>query len=212
MVLAHAEASVNSFFVAYETVRADRGAAARPTTAEQDLIRAAVVFAGAGLDSAIKHLIRETLPKLATFDTNVRSRLETFVTKRIRKDMDSGEDKKTSLLASALVAPDASVVLIESYVLELTGSSLQSVEELLKTADALDVDNSQLVENKAALRETFKIRNKIIHELDVEFGGGRGARKRVERRRDDIQVRATLLIDTGKTFVRAVEAKLKSRF
>ena len=56
-VLKHTKASVDSFFSAYSTVRQERGAGQRaPTNTEQDLTRAALVFAAAGLDSAIRNL------------------------------------------------------------------------------------------------------------------------------------------------------------
>lgn len=208
-VIKHARTSANSFFGSYTTVRRDRSAGKRaPTNTEQDLIRAGLVFAAAGLDSAIKELIRGSVPALAMTDDGVRTGLESFVRSRLRKDQDAGGEARNKLLARLLLDSEPTNLLLDEYILSLTGSSLQSPEQLARTAVALDIDVPILIDEKAELKDTFAIRNKIIHELDVKFGAGQGQRKRNPRRKDDLESKSHLLLDVGDSFIEAVELKL----
>lgn len=65
--LASAYGSVEAVLQTLKTVRELRRAQTgdirgRLTSAEEDLLRAAIVFTGAGLDATLKQLIRDTLP------------------------------------------------------------------------------------------------------------------------------------------------------
>ena len=53
-VLSQARDSAEGFLKAFDKVREVRGAAGSTTDQEQDLLRATLVFAAAGLDSALK--------------------------------------------------------------------------------------------------------------------------------------------------------------
>ena len=85
---------------------------------------------------------------------------------------------------------------------------MQSPEELARAAVALDIEVPMLNDERAELKNTFAIRNKIIHELDVKFGAGQGQRKRNSRRKDDLESKSHLLLDVGDSFIEAVEKKL----
>src|SRR5438093_6910832 len=77
------------------------------TDAEQDLLRAMLVFAAAGLDSLVKQLIRDALRPLAGKDSAVRAELETFVTRQMRADLSADESDAASgrkFLARVMVA------------------------------------------------------------------------------------------------------------
>src|SRR5262245_15398576 len=69
--------------------RRERGGGAL-TDAEQDLLRAMLVFAAAGLDSLLKRLIRDALGSLAERDADVQRELEAFVSRRIRGERAPG--------------------------------------------------------------------------------------------------------------------------
>src|SRR6266540_4227381 len=45
---------------------------------EEDLLRAAIVFTGAGMDASLKRLIRDTLPKLLEVSTQAHDKFEAF--------------------------------------------------------------------------------------------------------------------------------------
>lgn len=64
---------------------------------------------------------------------------------------------------------------------DLTGSSLQSAEEVDKTAAALGVDDGQLRKRIGDLRMLFSARNQISHELDLQQPGRPGDRTRRTR-------------------------------
>lgn len=49
------------------------------TSNEEDLLRAAIVFTGAGLDAALKRLIRDTLPPLLQVNTQANEKFEVFL-------------------------------------------------------------------------------------------------------------------------------------
>lgn len=150
----------------------------RLTGNEEDLLRAAVLFTGAGLDATLKQLIRDTLPSLLERNEQAHEKFEKFVRDRIG----TGEIADTKMLARYLSAPRPREQLIEDYVYDLTGSSLQSAAEMQKTASALGIDDRQLHKKIQGLRTLFVARNEIAHELDLQQPEGRGDRKRRSRR------------------------------
>ena len=61
--------------------------------------------------------------------------------------------------------------MIEDYIYELTGSSLQTAEEVDKVAGALGIDDAALRKRIVGLKTLFVARNEISHELDLCFAG-----------------------------------------
>jgi len=157
--LQSAYTSVESMLTFLKAARRARGAKQGTNSdSEVDLLRAAIVFAGAGLDSALKQLIRDALPTLVQVSPDARSGLERFA-ERV------ATDPKRS--AQALLAPSSRSFVLNAYVFELTGSSLQSVEQVKAVASALGVNDRPLVRQIDNLRELFTARNEISHELDL---------------------------------------------
>jgi RiboL-PSP-HEPN len=202
-VVAHAKNSVNGFLDAFTTVRKNRSAKGAPTDEDQDLARAALVFAAAGLDSCIKHLIKESIHSLSLFDQKVHEQLDKFVKKVIMAD-------SPDRLASALLADSPRQDLVDSYIYELTGSSLQSFEELAKAAGALGITINTLNQNKKGIIEIFSTRNKIIHELDVKFEAQQGQRDRNSRTKTKLENDAKLLLTIADEFITAVDNKIEN--
>lgn len=210
-VLRHAKASIKHFGEAFDTVRKNRKASGPPTAGEQDLIRASLVFSAAGLDSVAKELIRGSIKTLADNELAVQAGLEEFARRQLREDSDGlSQNEGAKFLAKILASTSPYNRLIESYIIYLTGNSLQSVDELFKTANALCIDNSFIGKKKDKLRESFEIRNKIIHELDVRFNVELGQKKRNSRQKADLEERAQLLLDTANQFITAVDKKIIS--
>lgn len=203
-VLAHAKDSVDAFLGAFTVTRRARNARGAPTDEDQDLARAALVFAAAGLDSSIKHLIKDSLQSLADFDDGVGQQFHKFVKKVVA-------DESPNRLALALLADSPRRHLLDSYIYELTGSSLQSFEELGKAAGALGIKITTLTQKKKDLEEVFRVRNKIIHELDVRFEAQQGQRDRNSRSKTDLERDAKLLLKIGNDFFKAVEKKLEAK-
>lgn len=63
----------------------------------------------------------------------------------------------------------------------LTGSSLQSAEEVDKVAAALGIDDGELRRRITGLRPLFVARNEISHELDLQRPERQGDRARRTR-------------------------------
>ena len=207
LILEHAESSLKAFRNAFDTLKRQRGAKRGMTTdEEQDVLRAAVVFAAAGLDAVAKQLIRDALPGLLEKDPKVQAGLETFVARRIRGDDDGEGYVGAKFLARLLTAQSQRGQVIEEYIRELTGSSLQSPDELLRTAAALGVDPAAAGIERKALKPIFDVRNKIIHELDIDLAGAR--RKRNIRGQDVMLGHAGTLLVVARQLVASVETRL----
>ncbi|MBN1506821.1 MAG: hypothetical protein JW955_08240 [Sedimentisphaerales bacterium] len=209
-ILESAGDSAKSFLKAFDTVRKARGATTgKPKHEEQDLLRAGLVFAAAGLDSMLKQLIRETIKPLDAKDSNVHEELVTFVQRQIRGDSEDIEAiSGHKFLSRVLVAASPQDRIIEEYVRELTGSSLQSVDQLFKASKALGLDPSALALNRTELAQTFEVRNKIIHELDVNLNTSRGRSSRQSRTKSELEAHIDRLLRTGQNILEGVERRL----
>lgn len=178
--------SASSLLGAFDDAKAKRG---NPrgvlTDQEQDILRAALVMCCAGLDGALKQAIRDSLQHLLEKDEQVRQGFEKFIRKRI-----SGEDDAVELfggakfLAQVLADSEPRERLIEEYIRQLTGESLQSAEEVMRTLAALGIDYKSLKLDIARLKEIFQLRNTIIHDLDIDLDAPK--RKRRVRSQADL--------------------------
>jgi len=188
------------------TARRDAGQdlRGRLTHNEEDMLRSAIVFAGAGLDATLKQLVRDSLPALLSFDDQAHDKFEGFAARRIS----TFEGANPKALARYLVAEDARMLLIEDYIRELTGSSLQSVQEVDRTAGALGIDDTVVRKRAAQLREVFVARNQISHELDLKSPERPGDRGRRTRPMAKSTQQAHQLLETAQLVVNAVSTKL----
>jgi hypothetical protein len=182
--LASAYDSVDAVLETLETMRGVRRQQApggripgRLTSQEEDLLRAAIVFTGAGLDATMKQLIRDTLATLLEKSTQAHDKFETFTAQRLG----AAEMAESKTVARYLVAADPRGRLIEDYVYELTGSSLQSAEQVGNTAGALGIDDPELRRRVGELKELFTARNEVSHELDLQRPEQPGDRTRRTR-------------------------------
>lgn len=207
-VLERAKKTVNSLEAAFEAVRTARGVTSgAPKDEEQDLLRAALVFAAAGLDSALKHLIRSAVPPLLPKNADVRRQFEQFASKALRSSLSASESSDESLLLARLITGlDARDQLLQRYIEYLTGPSLQSAEELSRAAAALGLNPSQVGIDKKELKPIFDARNQIIHELDIDLT--RANRTRRSRQKKKVLDDARKLIAIGEGLVSSVEKKL----
>lgn len=184
--LASSYDAVNGLLASYDLVResrTDRGVEKRGrlTDQEGDLIRAAITFSCAGLDAALKRVIRDALPALLERSRPAHERFEKFVALHIGP----GEVAHTGRIAQYLVQESPRTALIESYIYDLTGSSLQSAEEVGRVAAALGLDDPILRKRIAGMGDLFKARNQISHELDLQKIQKQGDRSRRTRNLED---------------------------
>lgn len=199
--------SASSLVTAFDDAKAKRG---KPrgvlTDQEQDILRAALVMSCAGLDAVLKQTIRDCLEHLLENDPQVREGFEKFIRRRLSGEADQVEFVNgAKFLASVLAEREPRRRLIEEYVKELTGDSLQSAEEILRTAAALGLDPKKIGLNADRLKSIFTIRNKIIHELDIDLNAK--VRKRKVRSQADLLENSDHVLWTAKAIIEHVDKK-----
>jgi len=208
VILARTHESADALLKAFELAQDGRGTPrGMSTDEEQDLLRAMLVMAAAGLDSMLKQLIRDAMPTLVRANAVVREGLEKFATRSIRGDADSPEPLSgAKFLGRILAAESQQAQVIEEYIRDLTGASLQSAPELAKTAAALGLSKTKVVVER--FKEIFDIRNKIIHELDMNLASDR--RKRNLRGRESMMKHTNALLEIGESVLQEVGEQLAS--
>jgi hypothetical protein len=173
-------ATCKSFLNSFDQVRKDRNAKGAPTDLEQDLLRAMLVFACSGLDAIIKQLIKDALPIVIEKNEGAEAQFRSFIERRI------GQDQKLNyeLIALSLTSRTPRDQTLERFKTLLSQDSLQSKDQIFQIAAFFDIPSKDIATSADDLREVFRMRNKIIHELDIERGGSN--RSRVSRRRADM--------------------------
>lgn len=191
--------------------RARRATGGNTTTQEQDLLRAMVVFAGAGLDASVKRLIENSLPILARRRAGVRQALEAFAARRLRDEAASAGSSARgyTLLAAAISNPTPQAAVVTAYVEDLLGSSLQSVDRVFEALSALGIQK-EVSADREKLKNVFTIRNNIVHEMDMDLS--RTNRYRTTRRRDPMIEGVNTLLCLGWDVTTAVAKQLPKPF
>lgn len=178
------------------------------TDEEQDLLRAMLVYAAAGLDGMVKQLIRDALPAVLDRDERAQEALEKFIARQIRPesgDLDRGVGAK--FLARVLSRPSPQRSAIDEYIAHLTGGSLQSSASLYEVVGALGLWPDDVGVDRKLLDPIFEARNKIIHELDINLSSKR--RTRNVRSRDVIIGQTDQLLLVGEKILKGVDVKLQ---
>ena len=208
LIYEYAHASASSLVAAFDDAKTKRGnLRGILTDQEQDILRAALVMSCAGVDAALKQAIRDCFEHLLEKSKLVRDGFEKFIRKRISGEGDVLElAAGAKFLALVLAEKQPRTKLIEEYIRELTGDSLQSVDEILRTTAALGLDNKALGLNVARLRDIFVIRNKIIHELDLDLTAPK--RKRKVRSQADLLDNSDFMLSTIKALLEALDKTL----
>ena len=203
-IVEYAHESAESLHDAFVHLKGGRKGPA--TDEEQDVLRAMLVFAGAGLDSSIKELFKSCLRHLVLVEPKVKDEFQKFIQREISKGT-AQLPINTKLLAEAFVEPFPIIYLIERYVYDLTGSSLQSADQIFSASAALGIDPKKEAKlDKDKLDRIFKARNKIIHEFDIDFSGAR--RNRVLRPMTKMIERTNVLLEVSERFIKLVHSKL----
>lgn len=201
LVLVHTRSTANSFLDAFQTRVKRRGRGA-PTDQEYDLLRAMLVFACSGLDSTVKHAIREALPAVIDRVPRAEDNFRDFVQKQF-----SVEGRPTNrLLATVLTADSPRRALVDHLVRDLTASSLQSKDQILRAGSFFDIPSRELIDDMELFDSVFRARNQIAHEMDIDFSQPR--RNRAPRRRQDMVEYTTAVLDCAARFVGGVDLRL----
>ena len=202
IIISNANKASSAFLKQFEDIRKYRKAKGTATDAEQDLLRAMLTFACAGLDSMVKQLVRDALPSVVKKDQGAAA----MFVQRTKKTIYSDNVLNTDLLLQAILTESPKDVLIENLVFDLTSGSLQSVDELFRIASFFNIPSKDLIGNPQDLRKIFGIRNQISHEMDIDFS--QRNRNRRPRARDDMIQYTNTIFKVAKVFLEAVDKRL----
>lgn len=204
IILCNAHDTSGSFLDIFETTRKSRGARGAATDEEQDLLRAMLAFASAGLDSMVKQLIEDSLRAVIDQSRGAAESFKSFIEKRLYK----GEEIDHRLIAEVLCDAQPRDWLITVLVRDLTSGSLQSTEAVFRAGSFFDIPSKNLCRDAAALTRVFRARNEIVHEMDVDFG--QPNRNRRSRRKQAMIDHTELVFSIAKAFLSNVDDKLST--
>ncbi len=175
--------SVNNVLLTMELARAadrdlkQKEVRGRLSETHVDLLRAAIAFAGAGLDASLKELIRTTIREVWKHNELSRNKFREFVVSHLAP---AGGAVSALRLADVLTAGRGPHdELLDEYEKSLTGGSLQSAQQVGVVCGALGINQRNFRErlkDGGVLDQMFRARNEIIHELDL-IATGRRPRK-----------------------------------
>lgn len=196
--------SVQGLFDTLHAIRAAKeragGSLRRLSHSEVDLLRAALVFAGAGLDAVLKQLLRDALPSLLTSHPSTHGQLKRYGVRIV--------DDEPKRAKKVLTDRDPTRRLRSEYVDELTKGSLQGHAELMTVRDALGLPDSGHFDDArlGSFADFFTARNQVVHELDLEKPSGPGTFTRRYRSMEESRDRADAALILAAQFVSAVDA------
>ena len=198
-LLGNALDTSGSFLEVFNTTRKGRNAREAVTDKDQDLLRAMLTFACAGLDSLVKQLIKDALPDVINCNEAAEQTFRTDIERRIRR----GEEIDHRLLADVLTRQRPRDRLIEILVSDLTSQSLQSKDQLLRVGSFFDIQSNSITNDPNRLAGIFTARNQIVHEMDISTDGNRRSRTK-----QDMVAAANEIFRVSKVFLEEVDHKL----
>jgi hypothetical protein len=201
-ILRSAHDAASSFLDTFGRVRETRKAKGTPTDEEQDLLRAMLLFATAGLDSMVKQLITDALPRIIDKDAGATEMFKQYVERRLEKN----DRLDRRFLADIIADPSPRKRMLDRLVVDLTSKSLQSTEQLLKTAAFFNIPSDAVCDSPANLTDIFNARNQITHEMDVDFE--QSNRSRRPRARDTMTTFANEIFKIAGNFLAEVDRRL----
>ncbi|WP_205326634.1 hypothetical protein [Glycomyces sp. YM15] len=169
---------------------------------EVDLLRAAIVFAGAGLDAVLKQLISDTLLRLVGISKDARKLLGSYGSKLV--------DEEPGVAKRVLASSDRNTEIMHHYLENLTKGSLQSTSELKRVRDALGLSAVAHLSDQQldTFDDFFLARNQIVHELDLKKPSGPGDFTRRNRAMSTSRTQADEALQLALVFIQEVDALL----
>lgn len=194
--------AAEAFLTAFDSAQVARGGGA-PSNSEQDLLRAMLVFACAGLDSSLGHLVRDCASDMLTRSAKLRDEVDKFVQEQL--DLTSGGTQFFLDIVRA-ANPLVDERLVTDLMDRRTANSLQSHEAVLRISSYFEIGGGDFDRRVLELRPVFAARNVIIHEMDVNFE--QANRRRTSRTRATMVDYTELTLGVTADAIRAFQAKL----
>ncbi|MEO1008289.1 MAG: hypothetical protein AAFX79_06960 [Planctomycetota bacterium] len=199
--LQYSHESASSFLDIYFEATSARGPGA-PTHEDQDLLRAAIVFVGAGVDACLKQSIKDALEDAIAAFPEAQDGFCKFVERRLKGESQIAIARE---LSETLVSLRPREHLLKKYQRSLTGSSLQSLGEIQKIFEVFGC-NKLSKSHEAEIKKALEIRNKIIHELDMDFESPN--RNRTSRRWRDIILACEALQKVAIELIKSIDGRI----
>ena len=189
--------------------QAGGGARGRLKEGEVDLLRSAIVLAGAGMDAVLRRLATDALPTLLE-----SSAKHPAAAKKYRRHVsDQVRDKKApGCWVQAILADDPRPEMVRLYVDALTKASLQSETDLKRIRDALGIDTSTVPDEFISGLKGFLIaRNQVAHDLDLKRPDDDTRGTRYTRTVPKVLEQCNEVVNLTSTFVTGVSDLLKRK-
>ena len=204
LYLSNARKACSSFFELFNSIRKTRKARGTPNDTEQDLLRAMLIFSASGLDSTLKELIKKSLKPVIKNDEGAKDVFQTWISKNIYRN----ENLDSEMLVKALVADSSLDALISILIDKLTANSLQSAEEIFKVGALFNIPTKDLTSDNQKLKDIFKVRNEIAHELDIDLTLRN--RSRFQRRKGIMLDYTNDIFRVSNNFIKEVDKKISA--
>ncbi len=199
--------TVLSFLKIYEELRKSRGSKGASKDDEEDLLRAMFLFSASGLDAVLKRVIKDSLAKVISKSEGAKQNFETFVKREIKKVKNSEDAVNVDLISLIATSDDPKEELIKHLIYHLNSNSLQSKDQVLKITSYFDIASNLLTDDINKLAEVFKIRNEIIHEMDMDLHNAKAIK--TNRTKQDMIDNTNIILNLTENFVMQVGKKLE---
>ncbi|GGN40956.1 hypothetical protein [Streptomyces fuscichromogenes] len=129
------------------------------------------MFTAAGIDACLRTLLRDSLPTLLATPGDAH-----FLANRLTGEL-------TKATKTAVTDIDPRSALIDLYVEDLTGSSIQGAKDLTRCRNALGLKKDPALDDAILTghQPFFNARHEVVHELDLVDPSGKGTRGRRHR-------------------------------
>jgi hypothetical protein len=202
MIIVNSHRAVLSFLGQFQQSR--KGAGGGTTDAQQDLLRAMLLFASAGLDSALKQIVRDCLADIISRDSKAATEFAKFAKRVVFRE----DAVHPAMLIAALLEDNPRDFLRRRVVAGITAESLQSVEQVNKVGAILNILEGSLWGKRGMkkYRDIFNARNQIAHEMDADIDHPR--RNRRQRKQDEMFDWTLAVLELANNFLSEVDGKL----
>jgi len=171
-----------------------------------------LLFGSSCLDAVVKQLIQDSLGNVIENNPGAHQQFETYIDRKLKKSKGSSElsDELVVInfkyLSSILASREPRKLIIDDLISSLVGDSLQSRDQLLKTAAYFAITRDEIMADVQLVGNIFSVRNEITHEMDIDLT--QPNRNRRPRRREDMTRYTNELLQIGCRFIEAVSGKI----
>lgn len=195
--------SAKCFYESFKELRnGKRGALAEK---EQDLLRAMLTMTAAGIDSSLKHILQNSLSEIMDASESAQKQIKKIVQKKI-----DHEANRSDFLADSLLSKSPRMFIVQLITNELAGKSLQSSQQIFKICSVFGLETGNISKKyKEKLNSLFKARNKIIHEMDIDFNLAK--RSRHQRKEATMVNHCNVLLELGNEIIKQVDNLIQGK-